>query len=70
MTSHTLQVDIIACDGHGICPALLPEWIRLDHWGYPIVRPGAVPPELIAKAQWAVSNCPVLALRLHSNDTP
>ncbi|HEX3623188.1 MAG TPA: ferredoxin [Acidimicrobiales bacterium] len=63
---HVLRVDPIACDGHGICAELLPEWIRLDDWGYPIVRAEAVPPELLAHARWAVSNCPVLALHLES----
>jgi ferredoxin len=59
-----LRVDPIGCDGHGICAELLPEWIHLDDWGYPVVRAGAVPPELLGHARWAVSNCPVLALRL------
>jgi ferredoxin len=68
MATHTLQLDIIACDGHGICADLLPEWIRLDDWGYPMIRPGAIPPELLPRAQWAVANCPVLALRLKADD--
>ena len=59
-----LTVDPIACAGHGVCAELLPEWIRLDDWGYPIIRDGAVPPELLARARWAVANCPALALRL------
>jgi ferredoxin len=62
----TLQVDAIACTGHGICAELLPEWIRLDDWGYPVVRKEAVPPELAAAARWAVANCPALALRLRA----
>jgi ferredoxin len=57
-------VDPIACDGHGICAELLPEWIRLDDWGYPILRSEVLPPELRRRAQWAVSNCPTLALKL------
>jgi ferredoxin len=66
MAKRTLHVDIIACDGHGICADLLPEWITLDDWGYPIIRPEPIPPELVTKARWAVNNCPVLALRLQS----
>jgi ferredoxin len=62
----TLKVDPIACAGHGVCAELLPEWIRLDDWGYPIVRGDAVPPELMAQARWAVTNCPALALRLRN----
>ena len=59
-----LTVDMIACAGHGICADLLPEWIRLDDWGFPIIRPQALPPQLLAQAKWAVSNCPTLALKL------
>ena len=50
-TIDTMQVDPIACVGHGICAELLPEWIRLDDWGYPIIRDGAIPPELMAQAR-------------------
>ena len=62
--TETLEVDPIACVGHGVCAELLPEWIRLDDWGYPIIRKEAIPPELMVQAKWAVSNCPALALHL------
>ncbi|MGO9912550.1 MAG: ferredoxin [Acidimicrobiales bacterium] len=52
------------CDGHGVCAELFSEWIRLDDWGYPIISEAAIPPELVARARWAVSNCPALALSL------
>ena len=32
-----LCIDRIACDGRGLCAELLPELIRLDDWGYPII---------------------------------
>jgi ferredoxin len=70
MTTPSLHLDIISCDGHGVCADLFPEWISLDDWGYPVVRPGPVPPELMAKARWAVDNCPVLALRLQRSQDP
>jgi thiamine biosynthesis lipoprotein len=38
-----LVVDRIRCDGRGLCAELLPELIRLDDWGYPILTPGSVP---------------------------
>jgi len=63
---HVLAVDPIGCDGRGICAELLPEWIRLDDWGYPVVRPEAVPTALLVQARWAVANCPTLALSLRS----
>jgi ferredoxin len=59
----TLQVDPIACTGHGLCADLLPELIELDEWGYPILADN-VPPELVALARRAVNACPALALRL------
>ena len=59
-----LQIDRIRCDGHGLCAELLPELIRLDDWGYPIIKAGNVPAGLIDHARRAVDSCPVLALRL------
>ena len=58
-----LVVDPVACTGHGLCAELLPERIRLDDWGYPIVD-GTVGPELREHALRAVRACPALALRL------
>lgn len=58
-----LRIDPTACTGHGICAGLLPERIRLDEWGFPIIQPD-VSPALAAHARRAVRGCPVLALRL------
>jgi ferredoxin len=63
MTEH-LRVHPIACTGHGACAELLPELVTLDDWGFPIVAPGPVPPELREHARRAVAACPVLALML------
>ncbi len=63
-TGLRLRVDMVACDGHGVCAELLPELITLDEWGYPIIAGGEVPPALTGHAKRAVSNCPVLALSL------
>jgi ferredoxin len=59
-----LIVDPTMCDGHGLCAELLPELIRLDPWGYPIIAPGEVPLSLQEHAQRAVAWCPRLALHL------
>ncbi len=59
-----LVLDPIACDGHGLCHELLPERIGLDEWGYPILDPASVTPDLEAHARRAVAACPVLALKL------
>ena len=59
-----LRVDPIACTGHGICSELLPELIRLDDWGYPILDDTAVPRELLPLVRRTLNACPALALRL------
>ena len=59
-----LRVDPIACTGHGICAELLPELIRLDDWGYPIIEDVAVQSPLRDDARRAIAACPALALRL------
>jgi ferredoxin len=65
----TLQIDPIACTGHGLCADLLPELIELDEWGYPILA-DSVPPGLAAHARRAVNACPALALRLVRTQHP
>jgi ferredoxin len=61
VTRH-LVVNPITCVGHGLCAELFPEWIELDDWGYPVIDPRPVPPELEAHARRAVAACPTLAL--------
>lgn len=67
-TRYTLAVDRIRCDGSGLCAELLPELIRLDDWGYPILKPGPVPEHLATLAQRVVDDCPVLAIALRRWD--
>ena len=62
--SARLSVNPIMCDGHGLCAELLPELIRLDDWGYPIIDQAEVPQELLALARRAADACPTLALLL------
>jgi ferredoxin len=64
MRRATITLDPIACDGRGLCAEVLPELISLDDWGFPVIRPGGVPGELLAEAGEAVRICPKLALRL------
>jgi ferredoxin len=59
-----LRVDPIACDGRGLCAEVLPELIRIDDWGFPIIADGHVPVRLRPAAGEAVRICPKLALRL------
>jgi ferredoxin len=60
----TFTVDRIKCDGRGLCAELLPELIRLDDWGYPILANGPIPEHLLPLAQRAVEDCPVLAIAI------
>jgi ferredoxin len=59
-----LRLNPIACVAHGLCAELFPERITLDDWGYPIIDPTPIPPELEAHARRAAEACPTLALLL------
>jgi ferredoxin len=58
-----LEINPIACTGHGLCADLLPELVEMDEWGYPIIGE-QVPNHLAVHARRAVNACPTLALRL------
>jgi ferredoxin len=62
MVSRRLRVNPIMCDAHGMCAELLPEFITLDPWGYPIIPHEPVPEDLKRLAKKAVAACPTLAL--------
>jgi len=64
-----IRVDRIACDGRGLCAEILPEWITLDDWGFPIVNQAIVPEDLVLAAEDAVEVCPKLALWLETAST-
>ena len=58
-----LRVNPIQCVAHGLCAELLPEWIRLDEWGYPILDGRSSLPS-DRHARRAADACPTLALLL------
>jgi ferredoxin len=64
-----LRVDPIACTGHGICAEMLPELIRLDDWGYPILDDAPFSDELLPLVRRTLNACPALALRLERERT-
>jgi ferredoxin len=66
--SHRLGVNPITCTAHGMCAELLPEMITLDPWGYPIISGEPLPGELAEVARHAVAACPVLALRILTDE--
>ena len=66
MSTERVHVNMIQCDGHGVCAELVPELIGLDEWGYPVISPDPVPPHLAKHAKRAVTLCPMLALKLEA----
>jgi ferredoxin len=62
-----VRVNPIACEAHGLCAEILPELIRLDDWGYPIIDDSTVPHDLVGLAERAVDACPTLALLLEED---
>jgi ferredoxin len=65
-----LSVDPIKCKAHGMCGELLPERIRMDDWGYPIIDPRALSDDILDHAHRAVADCPRAALRVELVDDP
>ena len=64
----SLRVNPIACAAHGLCIELLRELIEPDPWGYPLVKPGPLPAQLMPLARRAVAACPTLALLLQRGE--
>lgn len=62
-----VRVNPIDCTAHGLCAELLPEWISLDEWGYPVIDDQIVPAQLVRNARRAAAACPTLALRLQQD---
>jgi ferredoxin len=59
-----VRCNPIKCEAHGLCAELLPELIRRDEWGYPIIETEPIPRSLETHARRAVNACPTLALEL------
>jgi ferredoxin len=59
-----IRINPITCQAHGVCAEMLPEWIELDEWGYPILDGEDVPAQLVTDARRAAKSCPVLAVLL------
>lgn len=62
-----LRVNPIACTGHGLCAELLPEIIKPDPWGYPLLTAERVPRSLADHASRAAAACPTLALLIEES---
>lgn len=64
-TDVRLAVDRVRCTGHGVCAQLLPDRVRLDEWGYPLLGETGTAREVVVDAQaaqLAQQWCPARAL--------
>jgi ferredoxin len=60
-----VRVESTLCQGHNRCCSIAPELFEADELGNARVKgDGVVPPQLHAKAQLAMKNCPEHAVRL------
>ena len=64
-----LRVDIVACDGVGICAHLADQLIRVDSWGFPIVDDRPLDGAAERRARAAVTACPRKALFIAADRT-
>jgi ferredoxin len=65
MTAAVLSVDMVRCDGHGICAWLFPARVDLDTWGFAITDGAIVETDReVRAARRAVRACPRQALSL------
>lgn len=62
--SERLRVDIVACDGVGICGHLASDLVRVDSWGFPIINDAPLARDTARQARAAVKACPKKALFL------
>ncbi len=65
---YRLRVDPTRCDGSGLCAELLPERVKLDDWGYPMIDRNQFGDKVLSMARRAVRECPRLALRLDAEE--
>jgi len=59
-----IQVNLAACEGHGLCAQVSPGLYEVDDEGYVRVRASEITPELEAAATAGARVCPVAALKI------
>lgn len=60
-----VEVDWTLCRASGVCAEVLPDWLGLDPWGFPVI-PDTLPPELARQARRAARLCPNRALAIEA----
>jgi len=58
-------VEMDRCAGHGMCLLLLPDQVRLDRWGFPVLAPQPLRERRqVRNAKRAARACPRRAIRV------
>ncbi|HEX4091018.1 MAG TPA: ferredoxin [Trebonia sp.] len=57
-----IEVNRVACEGHGLCEQTAPEIFGLDEDGYATVLVEKITPDIQAAAEAGANVCPVAAL--------
>lgn len=63
-----IQINLAACEGHGLCAQVAPGLYEVDDEGYVQLRMSKIPLELEAAAAAGARVCPVAALTVVSDD--
>lgn len=59
-----IDVNLAACEGHGLCAQVAPNVYEVDDDGYVRLLVDEIPPELEAAAAAGARVCPVAALKV------
>jgi ferredoxin len=59
-----IQIDLAACEGHGLCAQVAPSAYRVDDEGYVELLLSEISPETEAAAAAGARVCPVAALKV------
>ena len=57
-----IQLNLAACEGHGLCAQVAPDVYEVDDEGYVRVRASDITPDLRAAAASGARVCPVAAI--------
>jgi len=59
-----IQVNLAACEGHGLCAQVAPDLYEVDDEGYVQLRVSEILPNIEAAAAAGARVCPVAALKV------
>jgi ferredoxin len=59
-----IEVNLAACEGHGLCAQVAPDVYEVDDEGYVRLRVDEISPAIEASAAAGARVCPVAALRV------